>query len=111
MPYHRATYRRFIRHVYTNGGASASTRSAYIATFTSAAISALGAGKHLVTTSAGAHSVSYQLDPGWTARDVAEMAEWAEDYVSQSTVGLALAEVEPRVVSFYTDTTNLRVMG
>lgn len=40
-----------------------------------------------------------------------DMAEWAEDYVAQSTIALALAEVEPRVVSFYTDTTNLRVIG
>lgn len=111
MPYHRATYRRFLRHVYTNGGASAATRSAYIAAFTSSAVSAIGAGKHLVTTSAGAHSVSYQLDAHWTAQDVMEMAEWAEDYVTQATITASLAEVEPRVTSFYTDTTNLRVMG
>ena len=110
MAFHWASYRRLLRHVYTNGGASAATRSSYIATFTSAAVSALGSGKSLVSTSAGGHSVSYQLDPDWTARDVAEWAEWAEDHVAESTITLALAEVSPRVTSFSTNTTNLRVL-
>ena len=111
MAYHRASYCRLLRHVYTNGGVSAATRSAYIATFSAACVSALGSGRHLVSTSAGGHSVSYQLDPSWNSQDVADWAEWAEDYVAQSTITLALAEVSPRVQSCSTNTTNLRVMG
>ncbi len=106
-----ATKRRFLRYVYTNGGASASTRSAYIATFCDAAVAALGSGRRLVSTSAGGHSVSYSLEPGWTIQDINELCEWAESYLSQSTIALALAEVEPRVTSFSTNTTNLRVLG
>ncbi len=111
MAYHWASYRRLLRHVYANGGASATTRSAFIAAFSASATSALGSGRYLVSTSAGGHSVSYQLDPTWTAQDVAEWAEWAEDHVAQSTITAALAEVDPRVTSFSTNTTNLRVMG
>lgn len=106
-----ATKRRFLRYVYTNGGASAATRSAYIATFCDAAVAAIGTGRRLVSTSAGGHSVSYQLDPGWTTQDIYEICEWAELYIAQSTIAAALVEVEPRVTSFSTNTTNLRVMG
>ncbi len=106
-----ATKRRFLRYVYANGGASAATRSAYIATFCDAAVAALGSGRRLVSTSAGGHSVSYQLDPGWTTQDIYEICEWAESYISLATITLAVAEVEPRVTSFGTNTTNLRVIG
>ncbi len=106
-----ATKRRFLRYVYANGGASAATRSAYIATFCDAAVAALGSGRRLVSTSAGGHSVSYALDPWWTTQDIYEICEWAESYLSQSTIALALTEVEPRVTSFGTNTTNLRVIG
>ena len=97
--------------MYTNGGASAVTRSAFLATFCSDAVASLGAGRRIVETSAGGHSVSYQLDPSWTTHDIHELCEWAESYISQSTIAAALAEVEPRVTSFSTDTLNLRVLG
>lgn len=106
-----ATKRRFLRYVYANGGASAASRSAYIATFADAAVAALASGRRLVSTSAGGHSVSYSLDPSWTIQDVHELAEWAESYVSESTIALALAEVPPRVTSFQTQTTNLNILG
>jgi len=106
-----ATKRRFLRYVYTNGGANAASRSAYLATFADAAVAALSSGRRLVSTSAGGHSVSYQLDPHWTIQDVHELCEWAESYVTESTITLALAEVPARVTSFSTNTTSLRIIG
>jgi hypothetical protein len=111
VPIPWAAKRRFLRYIYANGGASEATRSAYIATFCDAAVASLGNGRRLVSTSAGGHSVSYQLDTSWTLQDIYELCEWAESYIAPATITLALAEVPARVTSFQTNTTNLHVLG
>lgn len=106
-----ATRREFLRYVYDEGGANATTRGTFISTWRNAALEAVKGGGVLVSTSANGNSASFQLQPGWTADTVMDLADWARSYITESTIAASLAEVSPRVTTFRMGTTNLRVLG
>ena len=105
------TRREFLRYVYEQGGASASTRGTFISTWRTAAIDTLKGGALLTATAANGHSAVFQIHPGWTAATVMELADWARGYISETLIADALADVPSRVRSFSNHTTNLHVMG
>jgi hypothetical protein len=85
----RADKIRFLRFVFTNGGASATTRSAFIATLETSDTSPWK-GKILVASSPG--SASYQVK-GATGMDYSRLFEWAEAFLDYATITEAIAAI------------------
>lgn len=105
----RATRTEFLIYVYANGGANEAARKAYISTWVQSAIDALRDGGVISSASSNSSSTGFSVPSGWSPQQVTSLASWARDYVSESTIDLALADVSPRVRRFQTSTTNLRV--
>ena len=105
----RATRTEFLRYVYANGGANEAARQAYISTWREAALDSLRDGGVISSASSNSNSTGFSVPFGWSPQQVMELAAWARDYVSESTITAALADVSPRVRRYQTATTNLRV--
>jgi hypothetical protein len=106
-----ATRREFIRYVYDEGGATTNLRNAFISTWRTAAVDTIKGGALLTATAANGHSAGFQLLPGWTAATVMELANWAREHISESSVDDALDDIPSAVRSFNNRTTNLHVYG
>lgn len=86
---------RFLRYIYASGGASASTRSALIATEYEIARKACVTGRWVQGAGSGGASTSYGQTQGWDPAFAAELCERAESYIDEATIALAIAEVPP----------------
>lgn len=107
----RAVKAAFLRKVYSAASASESARNTYLDGLESTAMAQRHAGKLLTAASFGTSSSSYSSFVGWHPDQVLELCEWARDYISESNITLALADVPAPVRAFHVRTTNLHVMG
>ena len=96
---------RFLRYVYTNGGATSATRSALIATEYEAARKAGTQGRWLQAAGTGGATTSYGQTQGWDPAFAAELCERAESYIGADTISDAMAAVPSRVTSCRTYST------
>lgn len=95
----RADKIRFLRYVYTNGGDSATTRSAFIATLEVSEV-ASWKGKILVASSPG--NASYELKESGRQADYAGLFEWAESFLDYDDITEAIEAIPPSVRAFST---------
>ena len=105
----RATRTEFLRYVYANGGANEASRQTYISTWRESAIDALRDGGVISSASSNSSSTGFSVPSGWSPQQVMELASWARDYVSESTIDLALEDVPAKVVRFSTDFSGVRL--
>lgn len=108
MPLSTPRKREGLRKVYRASAASESARSTYLDGLADTALSALNAGKSLVSVSAGGTSTGYAVFNGWAPNDLIEFVDWARDNISESTIASALDEVPAKVTRFSTDFSGVR---
>ena len=88
-----------------------SSRSTYLDGLASVALTAKLGGKVLISSQAGGTSASYKPFDGWRADDTLQLIDWCRDVIGEASVEDAIALIKPRVRSYQTNTTMLRVYG
>lgn len=85
-----ATVREFIRRVYRDGGANATTRAAYLDGLADTALDSQQKGKMLTLSSDKGTSVQYAAFAGWNPQDILDLIDEVREYITESTVTAAL---------------------
>lgn len=86
-----ATVREFLRRVYRDGGANATTRAAYLDDLADAALDAKTQGTLLTSSSDKGTSVGYQAFSGWEPDIILALIDEVRSLVTESTITAALA--------------------
>lgn len=100
--------REGLRYVYRSASPQTEAgRSSYLDGLASTAMASAFAGRQMVGTSAGGHSVSYAGFSGWDPSVVLEFVDWARDYIAEADVDDAVALVPARAAFVSTDFSNV----
>jgi len=86
-----ATVREFLRRVYRDGGANATTRAAYLDGLADAALDAKNQGTILTSASDKGTSTGYQAFSGWEPDAILALIDEVRSFVTETTVALAIA--------------------
>jgi len=86
-----ATVREFIRRVYRDGGANATTRGTYLDGLADTALTSQQRGKLLTMSSDKGTSAQYAAFAGWSPQDVLALIDEVREFITESTAALAIA--------------------